>query len=477
MKKVLINFTAICLLSGYAMAQNNFSPSYTEEIYRITDNSALSGTARYRALSGAMGALGGDISSTMTNPAAGAVILNSEAALTAGINNYKSSYKKNDRTHTEMQLSSAGAVLMFNDLDSKDWINMSMSINYEKKSSTRELYAVEEKILSKDVAGNYLEETYTERNQDVDLTNVGLAANYRDRVYLGLGMNFHSYSTSSYDRLREFTASDGKAYTYTRDYTPTTRKGEGISFNLGLIGKLNQNIRVGLAYHTPTWYADNEEVVTRYAMYKSSGSDAKYYIDKELKGFLNNMVSAHKVTGSLAFVGKMGLISADYSYTDYSTAKYRPENDFKGENKYISQDMKASSSLRVGAELRLNDFKIRGGYRYETSPFEEIKLKLGSEEVSYKPYGDLSGFSAGVGYDFKGFYIDASYDMFSRDRNHLIYGNYYDTSSNIKVSSVSNDQEALNVLSMDAVGAGYGQSIKDLKEQQGQVNLTVGFRF
>lgn len=477
MKKIFINIVAICLLSGYAMAQNQFVPSYTEDLYRITDNSALSGTARYRALSGAMGALGGDISSTMTNPAAGAVMLNSEAVITAGVNNYKSSYKNNNRTNTEMQLSSAGAVIMYNDLDSKDWINMSMSINYENKSSTRELYIVDEKIMSEDVAGNYLKGTFTERNQDVHLTNIGFAANYRDKVYLGLGVNLHSYSTSAFDALKEFSASDNRAYSYKRDYTPNTRKGEGVSFNLGVIGRLNQNIRAGLAYQTPTWYMDNQELVTRYAMFKGSGSDAKYYVDKEVKGFYNSMTSAHKVTGSLAFVGKMGLISADYSYTDYSTAKYSPEKDFELENNYISKNMKPSNTIRVGAELRLNDFRIRGGYRYETSPFEEVKLKLGSEEVSYKPYGDLSGFSAGIGYVFKGFYIDASYDMFSRDRNHLIYGDYYDTKSNVKVSSVSSDQEALNLLSMNSVGAGYGQSIKDLKEQQGQVNLSVGFRF
>lgn len=477
MKKVYIKIATICLLSGYAMAQNQFVPSYTEDLYRITDNSALSGTARFRALSGAMGALGGDISSTMTNPAAGAVMLNSEVVLTAGINNSKSSYKNNNRTNTEMQLSSAGAVLMFNELDSKDWVNMSMSINYEKKSSSKELYIVDEKIMSKDVAGNYLEGTYTERNQDVDLTNVGFAANYRDKLYLGLGMNFHSYSTSSNDILKEFTASDGKTYSYARDYTPNTRSGEGISFNFGVIGRLNQNIRAGLSYQTPTWYVDNEEVVTKYAMYKSGGSDPKYYVDKEIKGFYNSMTSAHKVTGSLAFVGKMGLISADYSYIDYSTAKYSPEKDFELENSYISKNMKPSNTIRVGAELRLNEFKIRGGYRYETSPFEEVNLKLGSKEVSYKPYGDLSGFSAGVGYDFKGFYIDASYDMFSRDRNHLIYGDYYDTKSNVNISSVSNDQEALNILSMNSVGAGYGQSIKDLKDQQGTVNLSLGIRF
>ena len=47
----------------------------------------VNGTARYNAMSGAFGALGGDLSAIETNPAGAAVFLNSEFAISLNINN------------------------------------------------------------------------------------------------------------------------------------------------------------------------------------------------------------------------------------------------------------------------------------------------------------------------------------------------------------------------------------------------------
>jgi hypothetical protein len=44
-------------------------------------------------------------------------------------------------------------------------------------------------------------------------------------------------------------------------YSETSIQGSGISIGLGFIYKLNQNLRVGLAYETPTWY---QEVIEDY---------------------------------------------------------------------------------------------------------------------------------------------------------------------------------------------------------------------
>ena len=78
MKKVFFAFIAI--FSMTMKAQN-----ITDAVrYSMTD---LNGTARYRAMSGAFGALGGDLSSLNVNPAGSAVFLNSTASFTLNIEN------------------------------------------------------------------------------------------------------------------------------------------------------------------------------------------------------------------------------------------------------------------------------------------------------------------------------------------------------------------------------------------------------
>lgn len=83
--------------------------------YGLEDNI---GTARFTALSGAMGALGGDISAMRVNPAGGAVFLTNNVTLTGymtDINN-KSSYFNNTENSfsNKVNLNQAGGVFVFN---------------------------------------------------------------------------------------------------------------------------------------------------------------------------------------------------------------------------------------------------------------------------------------------------------------------------------------------------------------------------
>src|SRR5680860_538441 len=78
----------------------------------------LSGTARYRAMSGAFGALGGDLSAVSINPAGSAVFLSSAATITLSYNDrrndtrYFNGVTTNDAS--DVYFDQAGAVLVFN---------------------------------------------------------------------------------------------------------------------------------------------------------------------------------------------------------------------------------------------------------------------------------------------------------------------------------------------------------------------------
>ena len=114
-----------------------------------------------------------------------------------------------------------------------------------------------------------------------------------------------------------------------------------------------------------------------------------------------------KITGSLAYIfGKKGLLSVDYSRRNYGNTQFKPVNDayFAGINNAISNLLTSANELRIGAEYRIQAWSLRGGYRYEQSPYKNKTT-----------VGDLTGYSTGFGYNFGGTKLDLSYASFSRN--------------------------------------------------------------
>jgi long-subunit fatty acid transport protein len=75
-----------------------------------------------------------------------------------------------------------------------------------------------------------------------------------------------------------------------------------------------------------------------------------------------------KVTVSAAYIfGQHGLISFDYSYKDYASIDFSPEFDsndpfFNTLNTTIDNTLKGVSTYRAGAEYRINQLSLRGGF-------------------------------------------------------------------------------------------------------------------
>ncbi len=131
MKRLIFAFIAI--FSVTMEAQN-----ITDAVrYSTTD---LNGTARYRAMSGAFGALGGDLSSINVNPAGSAVFLNSFTSFTLNIENSENqvSYMNgfNSNSNTNLDLGQAGAVFVFNSNNpDANWRKFSLAFNYNKSAN------------------------------------------------------------------------------------------------------------------------------------------------------------------------------------------------------------------------------------------------------------------------------------------------------------------------------------------------------
>ena len=94
------------------------------------------------------------------------------------------------------------------------------------------------------------------------------------------------------------------------------------------------------------------------------------------------------------------MISFDYSRKNYANTSF----DFgsilmnSNINNAINENFRVSNSYRIGTEFRQKKFSFRGGYKLIESPYKNKDI-----------YGDLSGVSFGLGYNFGNSRIDLSY--------------------------------------------------------------------
>jgi hypothetical protein len=129
MKKLLLLFVGI-LSTGIIYAQD------VTDAVRYTQDE-IQGTARYRGLSGAFGALGGDMSAVSINPAGSAIFNNSHISLSLSNNNIKNDVQYfngfNTSKESNIDLNQTGAAFVFYNRNSNsDWTKFAFSAAYDK---------------------------------------------------------------------------------------------------------------------------------------------------------------------------------------------------------------------------------------------------------------------------------------------------------------------------------------------------------
>lgn len=129
MKKVYITVIALLAMT-FSQAQD-----ITDAVRYSTEG--LSGTARFRAMSGAFGALGGDLSAMTVNPAGSAVFLNSYSTITLNYDlrknstGYFNTFTSNK--NSDVNFDQAGAVLVFNSINEENAFNkFALGVNYSQ---------------------------------------------------------------------------------------------------------------------------------------------------------------------------------------------------------------------------------------------------------------------------------------------------------------------------------------------------------
>jgi len=249
-------------------------------------------------------------------------------------------------------------------------------------------------------------------------------ANFDDLLYIGasLGIPF-----TRYYRTSVFTESDYKnsipyfdSWSYT-EYLKTNAW--GVNFKIGAILRPIDLLRIGLAFHTPTYY---------FSMKDSWSTDtyADYGVDSLFQQspageYKYHLTTPMRIIGSLAFViKKIGFISGEYEYVNYSQSKLKSKDfDFPVENSNIKNSFKSAMNFRVGTEWRISKIYLRAGYASYGSPYQN-NLNDGARQY----------ITGGIGYRADKFELDFAY---SRATSNLDY--YFYSTDNIQSNAVKNN--------------------------------------
>ena len=493
MKKIVF-----LLISGLT-----FSVSYSQEvsdaIRYAQDN--LTGTARFRAMGGAFGAVGGDLSSLSVNPAGSAIFTNNQVGVTFSNQNIKnnSNYFETQSSDKENSfiLNQAGGVFVFNNRNpNSDWKKITIGATYENTNNfnnnvfskgTNKYNSVDRYFLDYadgiplDVIGlDYENLDYNEQQahlgyfghvinpltEDADntqySTNVptggnydqtneiytrgynsklsfNIATSYKDRIYFGANLNVHvtdyRRSTSYFEENRN-PLEPTETISYLRFNNNLYTYGNGFSFQLGAIAKVTEAFRVGFAYESNTWYELYDEMYQ--SLYTTTENNANDATDYDINPDIINVYEPYtlqtpgKFTFSAAYIfGKSGLISIDYAIKDYGNTKFKPTSDsgFRTLNDNMNNQLTSNGELRIGAEYKIKRLSLRGGYRFEGSPYKNETT-----------IGDLNSYSGGLGYNFGSTKVDLAYSFTERKSSQGFF--------NVGLTDPANIQSKLNNVSL-----------------------------
>ncbi len=288
--------------------------------------------------------------------------------------------------------------------------------------------------------------------------NFGAGANYSNKLYLGASL---AIASLNYNVDREFfEAGSNRTFigqrpefvggSYDLSYTNNqVTTGTGINAKLGMIYRATDAVRVGLSFITPTWYqiTDSfaESLNTRYTR-ANGGAIPPYNNEPTIYDTDYTLRTPYRVNGGLsAIINQQGLISADVEYVDYSSANFKTDsrNAELNTNADIRDNYRAAVNLRVGAEYKISNVMLRGGYNRVGSPLKDIDST--SDIVS-----------GGIGFRSNLLYLDITYQ-----------------------NATSNFTSSPYVISRDYPDfefTGAGETAR-IKNTSNNVFLTVGARF
>jgi long-subunit fatty acid transport protein len=244
--------------------------------------------------------------------------------------------------------------------------------------------------------------------------NFSIGTNISNKLFIGASLGLSSFSYTSTEITNEkglFTnPNNGQALDYDVDFIRDfDTEGSGVNLKLGAILKPSNELRIGLSFESPTWFSvrDNYSETLYNNIDPIDGTDS-FPFEYDLRTPL-------KLNGGLAyFIGNKGFISADIGFVDYATIKFS-SNDAgidNTANREIKERYQNTINYSIGGEYKLDkSLLLRAGFHSTGNPYKNL------EDKDYT----VNSISAGVGYRFGSYYLDAA---LINSNSNLKYSNY-----------------------------------------------------
>lgn len=422
------------------------------------------GTARSMAVGGAFGALGADFSTASTNPAGMGLFRTGEFSITPEVFNRNVSSVYNgslaESSRTVFDLSNLGYVIVKPLSTGKGWkffqfgmgmnrlnnFNSSIIMQGENASNSKldvykeladgthydylesedpyELYpawylylidtipgTVDQYFTPVPFAGVLQQQRVTTRGS-INEWVFSFSGNYNDFLYLGatIGLPYLRYFRES--SYAEFDNQDTIPYFNNWSVTDNLETtGWGINLKLGAIVKPTEWLRIGGAFHTPTYYWSMSD-----RWFTTTTADLEWIDPDTYTSIVGNfdyhMTTPLRAIGSASFlIGRNGFVSGEYEYANYTFAKFSSRGySYSDVNQEIKSSFQATHNFRAGTEWRFSNFSFRGGYALYGSPYAN-NLNDGKRQM----------YSGGIGFKTSNYAIDFAYVYSVMNEDYYMY--------------------------------------------------------
>jgi hypothetical protein len=466
MKKSILILISVILMFSWAKSQNvDDALRYSQIFYN--------GSARFNSMGGAFVSLGADLSSINMNPAGIGMFRAYEVSFSPQLQYHNTSTSFNNSLSKDYSynfgLSHAGIVgTIISNNSTTGLINLNFAYSYSNTNIFYEnttIEGVSENSSMADYWARVSEGTYYQdlkygegiaydawlidtitgsgatsygtifsaygentlssygQTQRRVISNYGysgdhsfsIGGNISDKFFFGTTLNISAlHYTGHYEHLEadyDNVINDFKNFTYTDHFNAS---GTGYSLKFGAVIKPVEIIRIGLAVHTPTIYRIDEYFYDNIT--STFDNNDNYQFENDPLRYSYTLTTPWRaIAGASVQLGKLGIISADYEFVDYSKARFSRASDnynYSNENQSIQSVLKSTSNLRFGAEVRLNQFYLRGGYGFYGPAFKQGEV---NQDLSYNTI------SGGIGFRQQSFYIDLAFVNQSSYRKYFMY--------------------------------------------------------
>ncbi|MBP7821502.1 MAG: outer membrane protein transport protein [Saprospiraceae bacterium] len=431
MKRIIIAVLA------FAFFQHHLSSQTISDALRVSTLDAGSSTARSLGVGGAIGALGADFSVSSSNPAGLANFRKSQFVISPQFSSNKTnallSGDAGNVAYREglnkINFGSIGLLINANRPDEK-WTSLSFGIGLNRLANFNQEITYTGKSEGT-IANRFLELTqgltsdemdqfegllayntgvvfdknpndlitaYTTdfagypdtkiiKNQNINTKGYNnelvfsLAGNYKEKLLIGatIGVPFVRYSETKIYGEKDYVPDSIKYFnslTFTENLNIT---GAGFNAKVGAIYNVNHNVRLGLAFHSPTIisFTDNYSNKLVYD-YTAENNDGPVSAESPEGSFAYSISTPWRALGSASYLfNKYGFISSEIEYVDYGAARFDFKNadlDAKAYeaslNTSIKEKYKSGVNFKLGAEAAFEMLRLRGGIGFIATPYK-----------------------------------------------------------------------------------------------------------